>query len=165
MTNIAQIKKRDASTVNFDANKIKHAIEKAFIDVRRVTDEEKVAHLIKEVLLDLEFLFANRIPNVENVQDVVEKQLMQEGYYDVAKSYILYRYEHEKRRKAKGVPTFLDASQPVVVEKHNVEQLILVKPTNKNEKNSSDKSELTGSGAGLNISSALTSAFPAANLT
>lgn len=99
MTSITKIKKRNGSLVEFNPEKIALAIERAFIDVRRSADPERVKKISQSVMAELESIFANRSPGVENVQDFVEKQLMQEGFYDIAKAYILYRYEHSKERE------------------------------------------------------------------
>ena len=53
-----------------------------------------------EAVLEKEFGDEN-IPSVEYVQNVVEKMMMQEGMFDVAKEYIIYRYEHQKVREEK----------------------------------------------------------------
>ncbi|MDO8625896.1 MAG: ribonucleoside-diphosphate reductase subunit alpha [Candidatus Magasanikbacteria bacterium] len=98
---ITKIKKRNGSLVDFDPQKIITAVGKAFSDVRKNFDPEKIKLLTDSVLADLETIYTDRSPGVENVQDFVEKQLMQDGYYDVAKTYILYRYEHAKIRAEK----------------------------------------------------------------
>jgi ribonucleoside-diphosphate reductase alpha chain len=100
-SSIPQIVKRDKSVVDFNPDKIVSAIQKAFTDVRGGYDAVKVKEMAQKVVSELETVFADKIPMVENVQDFVEKQLMQEGFFDVAKSYILYRYEHEKVREEK----------------------------------------------------------------
>ena len=52
------------------------------------------------VVEELEKKFSDeKIPTVEEVQDLVEKKIMSEGYLDVAKAYIIYRYEHAKVRE------------------------------------------------------------------
>jgi ribonucleoside-diphosphate reductase alpha chain len=100
-SSILQIVKRDKSIADFNPDKIVNAIQKAFIDVRGQYDTAKVKDMAQKVVDELEAAFADKTPMVENVQDFVEKQLMQEGFFDVAKSYILYRYEHEKVREEK----------------------------------------------------------------
>ena len=100
-SSILQIVKRDKSVVDFNPDKIVNAIQKAFIDVRGEYEAIKVKEMAQKVVDELEAAFADKTPMVENVQDFVEKQLMQEGFFDVAKSYILYRYEHEKVREEK----------------------------------------------------------------
>ncbi|MBI2444064.1 MAG: ribonucleoside-diphosphate reductase subunit alpha [Candidatus Magasanikbacteria bacterium] len=99
MATIIKIKKRNGNVVEFDPQKIATAIERAFVDVRRSADKDKIAVITGQVVADLQVIFPDRTPGVENIQDFVEKQLMQEGYYDIAKAYILYRYEHAKERE------------------------------------------------------------------
>ncbi len=96
-----KIKKRNGVLVDFDTNKITSAVEKSFIAVRGAAASEKIGLLTARVVEQLDLIFSGRTPAVENVQDFVEKELMQQGFYDVAKSYILYRYEHTKVREEK----------------------------------------------------------------
>ena len=51
--------------------------------------------------IDLKFGNTAFIPSVEDIQDLVETALMERGYFNVAKDYIIYRYEHEKKREEK----------------------------------------------------------------
>ena len=98
MSPIKKIKKRDGALVDFTPEKIGIAIQKAFADARANFDLEKIMALTEHVITNIEKIFTEETPAVENVQDFVERELMQEGYFDVAKSYILYRYEHAKER-------------------------------------------------------------------
>lgn len=97
----SKIKKRDGSLVDFNPEKIALALQRAFTDVRKNFAPDKINQLTDSVLNDLQIIFGDRTPGVENIQDFVEKQLMQEGFYDVAKAYILYRHEHTKIREEK----------------------------------------------------------------
>ncbi len=98
---IAKIIKRDKTVVDFYPDKITAAIRKAFVEVRKSADENVLLGLTATVVKEMEQRFLDTTPMVEHVQDVVEKHLMQAGYFDVAKGYILYRYEHAKEREAK----------------------------------------------------------------
>ncbi len=98
---LTKIKKRDGSMVDFNAEKISLAISKAFQEVRGTLEVDKAKLVVDAVLGTIERFFADTPPAVENVQDFVERELMQQGYYDVAKAYILYRYEHAKERAEK----------------------------------------------------------------
>ena len=98
---IAKIITRDKSVVDFYPDKITTAIRKAFIEVRKTVDENILVALTAAVVKELEQRFPEATPSVEHLQDLVEKHLMQSGYFDVAKAYILYRYEHAKERAAK----------------------------------------------------------------
>lgn len=94
--------KRSGSIVEFDLSKIKKAIEKAFdaCDVDFTTD------MIDFITLKVTADFQNKIKDshigVEQIQDSVEKVLMDSGYTDVAKAYILYRKERDRLRRVNG---------------------------------------------------------------
>lgn len=96
-----QIKKRDGRIVDFDVSKIIDATKKAFVAVGTPADESILDTLALQIASDLETIFGEGIPSVEHVQDRVELALMQAGYLEVAKHYIVYRYEHTKVRAEK----------------------------------------------------------------
>jgi len=87
--------------VAFDPNKIRVAIEKAFVTIRGGIAIDLLASLTHEVMDLAEDRFQHGTPSVEDVQNVVENVLMEAGYFDVAKHYIIYRYEHHKVREVK----------------------------------------------------------------
>jgi ribonucleoside-diphosphate reductase alpha chain len=93
------IKRRDGTTVPFDPEKIYRALERAL----RATGEDTVlAQTIgDEVVAMLEGKFKEGIPHVEDVQDIVEKQLIAYGKYETAKAYILYRQSRADIRHRK----------------------------------------------------------------
>jgi len=95
---ITSIRKRDGRAVPFDAEKITSAIVKAFDATYRPGNEEIAAQLTNEVLSILE-VEGVEIPEVEHVQDLVEKVLMDNGYVTTAKAYILYRNKRSLRRE------------------------------------------------------------------
>ncbi len=105
MTRIKSIKKRNGEIVDFQSEKIFHAIEKAFREVTGRSEEPVLRKIVDHVINDLEAEYQenheNVIPHVEHVQNVVEKTLMEEGLFIVAKAYIIYRYEHAKIRQEK----------------------------------------------------------------
>ena len=89
-------KKRDGRIVDFDRSKIQIAIEKADKEVRpreRANKEE-----IKEIIKYIEELDKKRIL-VEDIQDIIEKKLMELDKYELAKRYIVYRYTRALVRK------------------------------------------------------------------
>ena len=93
------IRKRDGRLVPFEEGKITAAICKA---VRAVggSDMDKAAGITRQVHGILGILYKDgRVPTVENVQDLVEKILIENGHAKVAKAYILYRQQHESLRK------------------------------------------------------------------
>ncbi len=102
MNSISQIQKRNGITVLFDAEKIITAIYHAAQSVGG-RDKAVARDLSMKVLQELEQTFANAIPTVEQVQDIIEKVLIKEGHAKTAKAYILYRNEHAALRKEKMI--------------------------------------------------------------
>ncbi|MDB5265719.1 MAG: Ribonucleotide reductase of class Ia (aerobic), alpha subunit [Parcubacteria group bacterium] len=96
-----QIKKRDGRVVEFEPLKIAAAMRKAFEANNTPIADDDLDLLILAIEVDLESSFLESTPSVEYVQDTVERTLMKAGHLDVAKSYIVYRYQHEKIREAK----------------------------------------------------------------
>lgn len=94
-----KIKKRNGVIVDFDKSKIKVAIAKAFLAVRGGIEPEVLDKLSDQVNVYLNEQFGGKVLGVEDVQNTVESVLMAGGYFDVAKDYIIYRYEHAKDRK------------------------------------------------------------------
>ena len=98
-----KIRKRDGNVVPFIEDKITEAIWKAVKAVGG-NDKEKSKELAKNAI---NLIFSKNheqyIPNVEEVQNTVEKVLIEEGHAKVAKAYILYRKSHEELRNVKGL--------------------------------------------------------------
>lgn len=99
---IKKVKKRDGRIVDFKKEKITNAIFKAAKAVGG-EDLELAKRLTEEVVKILEERFPKETPSVEDVQDVVEKVLIENGHAKTAKAYILYRKEREKLREAKEI--------------------------------------------------------------
>ncbi len=96
------IKKRNGEFVPFDVDKIEKAIKKAFISVTREEKAGIAKHVAELVAKELELEAITRegyVPTVEHTQDLVEKHIMGAGFFDVAKAYIIYRYERTKERQ------------------------------------------------------------------
>ncbi|WP_320129069.1 ribonucleoside triphosphate reductase [uncultured Sphaerochaeta sp.] len=93
-----QVIKRDGSVVPFDISKIILAITKAFEAQKKKYTRNIIDFLALKVTSDYEPKIKNRKIEVEEIQDSVELVLIQAGYADVAKSYILYRKQQEKIR-------------------------------------------------------------------
>jgi len=93
--------KRNFSKKPFELEKVTDAILKAMISVKNgdVKDAEKIAMDVYGALVDRKIDSPNYIPNVEEVQDLVEQKLMQSTFLDVAKSYILYRNMQSRKRE------------------------------------------------------------------
>lgn len=100
-----KIRKRDNSLVGFDKQKIERAIFRAALEA--LADEKKAAHTAdvstEKVLERVTEVFKDKTPSVEEIQDIVEEVLMQEGLSSVARSYILYREEHQDIRQVKVI--------------------------------------------------------------
>lgn len=92
------VKKRNGKTVSFDKSKITSAVFKA---AKAVGGEDRsMAELISnEVIIYLHSTIGDRTPSVEEVQDAVEKVLIERGHAKTAKAYILYRKQREILRK------------------------------------------------------------------
>ena len=98
MTTVQQIRKRDGRVVPFHENKIADAINKAFEATYKPGYEETAQRLAHEVASVLE-VEGSACPDVEHIQDIVERVLMDNGYVQTAKAYILYRSERSRARE------------------------------------------------------------------
>jgi ribonucleoside-diphosphate reductase alpha chain len=99
---ITKIKKRNNTIVDFNFEKIKSAIEKAMLAVLGKSSSDKLADLTMAVVKKIEQRYGeNGVPDVEGVQDVVERTLMEFNFCDVARAYILYRERHRELREKK----------------------------------------------------------------
>ncbi len=120
MTTVTKIKKRNGEIVDFDPAKITIAVKKSFAAVLGDEHEQEAIEITTVVVGAVEAKFGNTafMPTVEEIQDLVETALMERSYFTVAKSYIIYRYEHEKIRQVK---------RQEVVEKISENTLMVVK--------------------------------------
>lgn len=96
---ITQVRKRDGRVVEFDQKKIIDAVWKAASAVggTDISLAEKISNQVTAVL-EVFFKGPENIPTVEQVQDLVEKILIEGGHAKTAKAYILYRYERKNIR-------------------------------------------------------------------
>ena len=101
-----EIIKRDGRTEPFDRAKIKNAIWKAAQAVNG-TNEMLSEQLTDEVIRLAEEKYAGGKPDVEGIQDIVEKVLIEAGHARTAKAYILYR---EKRRGTRDINALIGAT-------------------------------------------------------
>lgn len=98
ITTVQKIIKRDGSIVDFDFKKIISAIDKANNEVKNKDISKGIGG---DILFDVYNEIAKNcnsvssIPSVEQIQDFVEKALVDARAYDVAKAYMLYRYTHD----------------------------------------------------------------------
>ena len=103
---IKKVKKRNGRIVPFNRQKIVNAISKAMKSVKEGNLEKDPVRVAERGVKELEKrYFPNYIPNIEEIQDVVEEKLILMDFPKTAKSYILYRQERAKiREKQKAVP-------------------------------------------------------------
>jgi ribonucleoside-diphosphate reductase alpha chain len=100
---LTQVKKRNGRVVPLDPNKIAEAIWRAARSVGG-TERQTAEALALKVVAVLESRYDGKtIPGVEEVQDLVEKILIEEGHAKTAKSYILYRQKRTELRHAKAL--------------------------------------------------------------
>ncbi len=106
-----QVRKRDGKIVEFDLKKIGTAIMRAFEAQGKQFHPSIIDMLALKVTADFEPKIKEALIAVEDIQDSVENMLVQAGYADVAKGYILYRKQREKIRNMKS--TLLDYKEIV----------------------------------------------------
>ena len=106
-----QVVKRDGEVDEFKIGKITAAIHKAFDAKEKNYSEEMIDLLGLRVTSDFQKKITDNKITVEEIQDSVENVLIQAGYADVAKAYILYRKQREKVRNMKS--TILDYKEIV----------------------------------------------------
>lgn len=95
-----KISKRDGRIVDFNQSKIENAIRKANnnVDPDKKIPEETLLKMVDNVSTKCKAHISG-VLGVEDIQDMVEDQIMLNGYYDVAKHYITYRYTHNLIRQ------------------------------------------------------------------
>lgn len=110
------ITKRDGSKENFSLDKIMNAIAKAFKSVNEDVDLGTVSKIISHLKIESDI-------TVEDIQNQVEVALMEEGYYSVAKSFMLYRQQHTEDRetldKLKFLADYCDAANAATGSKYD----------------------------------------------
>ncbi len=108
---IQKVCKRDGRFVSFDQEKIANAIYKAARSVGGVN--RRLAYQLSNQVVDvlIKKFGDDLIPTVEEIQDIVEKVLIENGHAKTAKAYILYRKQHEDIRNIQAM--FLDVEQTV----------------------------------------------------
>ena len=106
-----QVTKRDGKIADFNLSKISKAISQAFEAQEKEYHPDIIDLLALKVTADFESKIKNGLVQVEDIQDSVESVLVQGGYADVAKGYILYRKQREKIRNLKS--TVLDYKEIV----------------------------------------------------
>ena len=105
------IRKRDGSVEEFDLSKVSKAIEKAFMAEHKFYNDDIINMLSLRVTATMNAKIRNDVIDIEDVQDSVEVTLIQAGYVDVARSYMLYRKARANLRDQKA--TELDYKKTV----------------------------------------------------
>ncbi len=106
-----RVQKRDGSVADFNISKISTALSQAFEACERQFTDNVIDFLALKVTSDFEPKIKDGLISVEDIQDSAETVLVQAGYADVAKAYILYRRQREKLRNMQS--TFLDYKEIV----------------------------------------------------
>jgi ribonucleoside-diphosphate reductase beta chain len=103
---VSLIKKRSGSVVAFDPSRITSAISRAYIANGKPLFDADLEKLTNQVVRQLEYhcdtiaaTGEECMPEVEHIQDIVERVIAQQGDFEIARSYILYREERNKGRK------------------------------------------------------------------
>ncbi len=110
MKNISKIKKRNGKIVTFNKAKISEAIYKAIFAVKG-EDGKESKKLADKVIKIIVHRFPDKVPSVEDVQDIVEQVLIHSDLADVARAYILYR---EQRRQSREIVDESDKSVDMI---------------------------------------------------
>lgn len=119
MEGLQNIRKRDGQIVPFDQEKVTNAIFKA-AKAAGGGDLELAKKISRQVVTVLEVLYKDeRVPTVENVQDLVEKILIENGHAKTAKSYILYREQRSKSRAAKSTMMHIEETMDGYLKQHD----------------------------------------------
>ena len=95
---VTTIIKRDGRTAEFNEGKIAEAVERAFQACGAMQDRTAAEDIARKVVEKLESGAIEGVPTVEGVQDLVEETLIESGFVQTAKSYILYRAERSRAR-------------------------------------------------------------------
>jgi ribonucleoside-triphosphate reductase (formate) len=107
---MSKVQKRNGEIVDFDITKIKNAIYAAAESVGGYDEmqSQRLANIVHEIV---EETYSASIPSVEDIQDIVEKVLIEEGHAKTAKAYILYRNKREEIRSFNNL--YMDAEKMI----------------------------------------------------
>lgn len=125
------IKKRNGEVVPFERAKIENAIEKAYVGVRGNSDREVIVNISDRIMVLAKEMFVSETPTVEGIQDIAERTIAEQGDFDVARAYIVYRFKHASQREKEQKETLkkVEKSEINVVKrngetvKFNVEEI------------------------------------------
>lgn len=113
---IESVTKRDGTLAPFDSNRIYNAILKAGTSTSEFGEQEAWL-LTGQVLKVLKHKFAESLPSIEQIQDIVEQVLISANYFATAKAYILYRDQRNRSRADKKVMVDVESSINEYLEK------------------------------------------------
>ena len=95
------VTKRNGEKVSFDAERIKKAVEKAWIAADYPVESDQFERVNADIIKEVHAIYTDSSIGVEDIQDVVEKNLVNHGLYEISKRYILYREKRAKIRDEK----------------------------------------------------------------
>ena len=95
------VTKRNGEKVSFDSMRIKKAVEKAWIAADYPVESDQFERVNADIINEVHTIFTDSSIGVEDIQDVVEKNLVNHGLYEISKRYILYREKRAKIRDEK----------------------------------------------------------------
>ncbi len=104
------VRKRDGKIVEYDRGRIVRAVRLAMEACEVEGNPEEIAKAV-EIQLHRTFFRRGSIPHVEEIQDLVERTLMERGFHEVAKAYILYR---QKRKEARELKSTLEEAEKLI---------------------------------------------------
>jgi len=133
---VSAVRKRDGREVPFNEEKIAKAIFKAAKAVGG-QDRKTADRLAARVAKELRERYSGRAPTIEEIQDVVEKVLIESGHARTAKAYILYRAERSKKRE------MLRVRKESAGERDSTDMLLLVEPSSREELLQWDKARIS----------------------
>ena len=125
MSPIKKIRKRDGRIVDFNQDKITEAVWKAAHSVGG-TDESLAEQISNQITAVLEVFFKDesQIPTVEQIQDLVEKILIEGGHAKTAKAYIIYRQKRAEEREKKELMFGKDGAEKTLNFSNNALQVL-----------------------------------------
>ena len=91
--------KRSGEVVNFDLDRISNAIKAAIDAGDEKYDANAISNIVESIHKEIDERFTEFYPNVENIQDIVEKHLLRSDMLSVARRYIIYRAERSAERE------------------------------------------------------------------
>ena len=95
------VTKRNGEKVLFDSERIKKAVQKAWKAADYPGESDQFERVIADIINEVHTIFTDSSIGVEDIQDVVEKNLVNHGLYEISKKYILYRENRAKIRHEK----------------------------------------------------------------